>query len=68
MLLEGDAVPAPSRLSAIMADPANADGMPVVITPSLPRQAPAVRLDVTLEEHIGADIEERAKRLGDTRS
>ena len=51
-----------------MADPANADGMPVVITPSLPRQAPAVRLDVTLEEHIGADIEERAKRLGDTRS
>jgi predicted RNase H-like HicB family nuclease len=65
---DGDAIPSPSDLDAVMADPDFADGIPVVITPSLQRKGKAVRLNVTLDEYLVEDIDAHAKRLGVTRS
>jgi predicted RNase H-like HicB family nuclease len=68
MQRDGDPVPEPSALDTVMGDPDNAGGMPVVITPSLPRKGKAVRLNVTLDEYLVADIDAHAKRIGVTRS
>lgn len=68
MQREGDAIPEPSELDVVMRDPDFADGMPAVITPTLQNKGKAVRLNITLDEYLVADIDAHAERLGVTRS
>jgi predicted RNase H-like HicB family nuclease len=67
MIEEGLAIPAPSALDAIMADPENADAIPFpVAVPS--RKPKAVRVNVSLAEPDLRAIDAYAKRVGLTRS
>ncbi|MFW7267530.1 type II toxin-antitoxin system HicB family antitoxin [Gluconacetobacter sp. Hr-1-5] len=50
MAEDGEAVPAPSSLETIMADPENRDGVAVLIAVRTPSRA--VRVNVTLEESL----------------
>ncbi len=62
MIEDGDAIPAPSRLDDIMADPHHRDGVVVLIDASVRR--PAVRINVSLP----ADLLEAIDRATDNRS
>ena len=62
MIEDGDAIPAPSRLDDIMADPHHRDGVAVLIDASVRR--PAVRINVSLP----ADLVEAIDRATDNRS
>lgn len=54
MAEDGEAIPAPSSLDAIMADPQNRDGVAFLATVTLPSRS--VRVNVTLDESLLADI------------
>ena len=60
MVEDGEALPSPSSLEAIMGDPANADAVAFLIT--LP-QAPdrTVRVNITLPERLLRRIDQHAK-------
>ncbi len=62
MIEDGEAIPAPSRLDDIMADPHHRDGVAVLIDASVRR--PAVRINVSLP----ADLVEAIDRATDNRS
>jgi len=67
MAADGDAVPEPSSLEAIMADADNRDGVAVQIP--APDGAPKiVRVNITLPEDTLSEIDPYAERLGYTRS
>jgi predicted RNase H-like HicB family nuclease len=64
---DGDAVPEPSSLEAIMSDPENRDGVAVLVP--LKGPAPrAVRVNITLPEDVLAKIDAYAERAGMNRS
>lgn len=64
---DGEAIPKPSSLDTIMANPDNRDAVAVLIT--VGSAAPkAVRVNVTLPEDVLAEIDRYAKRNGFTRS
>lgn len=67
MAEDGDAIPEPSSLEAVMADPENRDGVAILV------QAPArtrkiVRVNVTFPEDELAAIDAKAEAAGMTRS
>ena len=62
MIEDGEAIPAPSRLDEIMADPHHRDGVAVLIDASVRR--PAVRINVSLPP----DVLEAIDRATDNRS
>jgi predicted RNase H-like HicB family nuclease len=62
MIEDGEAIPAPSRLDDIMADPYHRDGVAVLIDASVRRSA--VRINVSLP----ADLLEAIDRATDNRS
>lgn len=67
MIEDGEAVPAPSTLDAILADPENAGSVAVLtLAPDAARKA--VRVNVTIPEDALALIDRFAEREGFTRS
>ena len=60
VLEDGEALPVPSSLEAVMADPENADAVAFLV--SVPEAADrAVRVNITLPERLLRRIDERAK-------
>ena len=60
ILDDGEALPVPSSLEAIMADPENADAVAFLVT--VPEAADrTVRVNITLPERLLRRIDERAK-------
>ncbi|GAB6039918.1 type II toxin-antitoxin system HicB family antitoxin [Endothiovibrio diazotrophicus] len=64
---EGEALPEPSKLEAVMADPANHDAVAFLVTVPDPRSR-AVRVNVSLPEILLGEVDAEAKRLGTSRS
>lgn len=67
MVDEGGAIPEPSPIEMIMADPENRDGVAVLVTPRTER-SPSVRVNITLPEDTLKAIDAYAERNGYTRS
>jgi predicted RNase H-like HicB family nuclease len=63
---DGAAIPNPSSLDAVMADPANHDGVAMLI--AVPPDQRAVRVNVTLPGDVLHEIDEFAKARGFSRS
>jgi predicted RNase H-like HicB family nuclease len=64
---DGEAIPEPSSLDAIMADPDNRDGVAVLI-PLREQATRTVRVNITLPEATLAEIDRYAEAHGFTRS
>jgi len=64
---DGEAVPEPSSLETLMADPANKDGVAILVSVK-PNAKRAVRVNVTLPEDVLAQIDQFAEAHGYTRS
>jgi len=64
---EGEAIPEPSSMDAVMQDPDNRDGTPVLI-PAPQISAKAVRVNITLPEPELRQIDSYAEMHGLTRS
>jgi predicted RNase H-like HicB family nuclease len=60
MTEDGEALPAPSSLDAIMADPANADAVAILVTLAEAADR-AVRINITLPERLLRRIDARAR-------
>lgn len=67
MIEDGETVPAPSDLDAVMADPENRDGVAVLVPLERPKGRVA-RVNITLEESLLAEIDATAAASGMTRS
>jgi predicted RNase H-like HicB family nuclease len=67
MIADGEAIPEPSSLEAVMADPENRDGVAVLI-PLKTTARKAVRLNITLPEDVLTAIDAYAEAHGMTRS
>lgn len=64
---DGEAIPEPSSLESVMADPDNRDGVAILV--AVRTEAPrAVRVNVTLPEDVLARIDRYAEAHGFTRS
>ncbi|MBV8737955.1 MAG: type II toxin-antitoxin system HicB family antitoxin [Alphaproteobacteria bacterium] len=67
MIEDGEALPEPSSLEAVMADPQNRDGVAILV--ALKEKAPrAVRINVTMPEDLLAAVDRYAEAHGFTRS
>jgi len=67
MAKDGEAIPEPSSLEAVMADPANRDGVAILV--AAPAQAMrSVRINVTLPEDVLASVDAYASAHGYSRS
>lgn len=67
MIEDGEAIPAPSTLDEVMANPMNRDGA-VIIVPLATAQPRTVRVNITLPETTLRDIDAYAESHGFTRS
>ncbi|MBB5274515.1 putative RNase H-like HicB family nuclease [Rhizobium rosettiformans] len=67
MVEDGEAIPEPSSLEQIMADPANMDAVAVLI-PLKSQAKKSVRLNITLPEDVLREIDAYAEAHGLTRS
>ena len=67
MVEDGEAIPAPSTLDEVMANPVNRDGA-VIIVPLRIAQPRTVRVNITLPETTLRDIDAYAESHGFTRS
>jgi predicted RNase H-like HicB family nuclease len=68
MIDEDLAIPEPTDLDTIMTDPENRSGVPVLV-PAMIRKAPkTVRVNITLPEHVLAQIDQYAESHGYNRS
>ena len=67
MVADAEPLPAPSSLEAVMSDPANRDGVAILVDP--PRlAAKSLRLNITLADDLVELIDEHAAAHGLTRS
>jgi predicted RNase H-like HicB family nuclease len=67
MLADGEDLPAPSTLDAVLEDEHNRDTVPSLVTvPEL--KSRAVRVNITIDESLLKDIDNAAARDGTTRS
>ncbi|WP_117193921.1 type II toxin-antitoxin system HicB family antitoxin [Rhizobium terrae] len=67
LLEDGEAIPEPSSLEAVMSDPENKDAVAILV--SLKAQSKrSVRLNITLPEDVLKEIDAYAESLGLTRS
>lgn len=64
---DGLSIPVPSPLDDIMGDPDNRDGVAYLVA-AKSRRAKAVRINMTMDEDLLADVDAAAKRHGTTRS
>jgi predicted RNase H-like HicB family nuclease len=67
MAADGDVVPEPSSLEAIMSDPANRDAVAVLVA-AAEGEPRVVRVNITLTEDVLREIDIAAERQGFTRS
>jgi len=67
LVADNDAVPEPSTLESIMADPTNRDGVAILAAAKTPA-AKAVRVNVTFPEDVLTQIDRYAEAHGFTRS
>lgn len=67
MIEDGEAIPEPSSLEAIMSDPENSDAVAVLIPLRTPAKK-AVRVNITLAEDLLRAIDAHAEAHGLTRS
>ncbi|MBC7542386.1 MAG: type II toxin-antitoxin system HicB family antitoxin [Candidatus Sericytochromatia bacterium] len=67
MAEHGDPIPQPSSLDTVMADPDNRDAIPFLVRVSQPKGR-VIRLNISLDEHLIAEIDAKAAMLGKTRS
>lgn len=67
LIEDGEQLPEPSSLDAIMADPDNRDGVAILVSVAMPARK-AVRLNITLPEDVLNDIDAYAQTHGLTRS
>ena len=67
LVADKEAVPEPSTLETIMADPENRDGVATLI-PVPPLGGPGVRVNVVLPENLLTEIDRQAENLGLSRS
>lgn len=67
MAADGEAVPEPSSLEEIMANPENRSGVAVLI-PAPAEDVRSVRVNITLPSDILSEIDRRAEQDGFTRS
>ena len=63
---DGEAIPEPSSLEAIMADKENTDGVAILVP--APATAKSVRINITLPSDMLEQIDQYAEREGFTRS
>jgi predicted RNase H-like HicB family nuclease len=63
---DGEPIPEPSRLEAVMADPQNRDGVAILV--SVETRSKAVRVNITLPEDVLREIDRHAEAQGFTRS
>jgi predicted RNase H-like HicB family nuclease len=70
MIDEGEAVPEPSSMDAVMANPDNRDGTPVMVplSSAVLQKARTVRVNITLPEDALREIDRYAEAHGYTRS
>jgi predicted RNase H-like HicB family nuclease len=66
MAADGDDVPTPSSLEAVMRDALNRDAVAVLIDP--PRTARSVRVNITLPDDLVEQVDRHAEANGLTRS
>nr|WP_305037996.1 type II toxin-antitoxin system HicB family antitoxin [Neorhizobium galegae] len=67
MVEDGDAIPEPSSLESVMADPDNRDGVAILVTLKS-QTAKAVRINITLPEDVLERIDRFAADHGLSRS
>jgi predicted RNase H-like HicB family nuclease len=67
MAEDGEAIPEPSSLEAVMMDNANRDGVAILV-PAPDRPVKSVRINVTLPEDVLEEIDRYAESRGLTRS
>jgi predicted RNase H-like HicB family nuclease len=67
LIEDGEAIPEPTSLERVMADPLNRDGVAILV-PVKPRAARIVRINVTLPADVLAEIDHYAREHGFTRS
>ncbi|WP_037076597.1 type II toxin-antitoxin system HicB family antitoxin [Neorhizobium vignae] len=67
MVEDGEAIPEPSSLESVMADPANLDGVAILVTLKT-QAAKAVRINITLPEDVLERIDRFAADQGLSRS
>lgn len=67
MVEDGDAIPEPSSLEAVMRDPENRDGVAILVDVT-PPAAKSVRVNITLPEDALRAIDSYAEAHGFTRS
>ena len=67
MTEDGDPLPEPLSLEAVMSDPANREGVAILVSVKTP-ETRAVRVNVTLPEDVLTKIDAFASRQGLTRS
>jgi predicted RNase H-like HicB family nuclease len=67
LVADNEAIPEPSTLETVMADPANRDGVAILVAAKAPAPK-AVRVNVTFPEDVLAQIDRYAEAHGFTRS
>ncbi|UHS62552.1 type II toxin-antitoxin system HicB family antitoxin [Agrobacterium vaccinii] len=67
MVEDGEAIPEPSSLDAIMADPDNRDAVAILVSVKIESKK-AIRLNITLPEDVLKEIDTYAQAHGLTRS
>lgn len=67
MLEDGEAIPGPSTLDAIIADKANRDGLPFLVDLTPPEE-PALRINITVPKRDLATIDAAAEQAQQSRS
>jgi hypothetical protein len=67
MVEDGEAIPEPSSLDAIMADPDNRDAVAILVSLKIESKK-AIRLNITLPEDVLKEIDTYAQVHGLTRS
>lgn len=65
---EGDALPEPTSLETVMSDPANRDGVAVLIAAPSSGTPKVVRVNITVAEDLLNEIDQHAEAHGFTRS
>ena len=68
LIADGDAIPEPSSLEAIMSDPINRDGVAVLVDAPKATSAKSIRVNITLPEDVLEQIDRHAEAQGLSRS
>jgi predicted RNase H-like HicB family nuclease len=66
MVEDGEAIPTPSTLEAVMKDRENRDAVAILV--SVPKVAKSTRVNITMPEDVLREIDAYAERFGYTRS